>query len=150
MTSKAMFKLAKVVKGRPKRLGQGIGSGKGGHTSGRGQKGQKSRGKIGILFEGMKVKKSLMKRLPFARGRSKFKARLKPIAVSTKSLNIFENGAKVDGLTLVKMGLVSKHDMEKFGAKVVTGGKLEKKLEIGVPISVSAKALVEKAGGKIL
>ena len=39
-----------------KRLGRGYGSGKGGHTSGRGQKGQKSRTNIHILFEGLKVK----------------------------------------------------------------------------------------------
>ena len=53
-------KLEKTVTKRKKRVGRGYGSGKGGHTSGRGQKGQKSRSHIGILFEGMKVKKSLV------------------------------------------------------------------------------------------
>jgi ribosomal protein L15 len=71
-----MITLPKVVRRPKKRLGRGIGSGKGGHTSSRGQKGQKSRGKIGVLFEGMKVKKSLLKRLPKMRGKGKFFSKL--------------------------------------------------------------------------
>lgn len=61
-----------------KRLGRGYGSGKGGHTSSRGQKGQKSRTKIHILFEGLKVKKSTLKKFPLLRGKGKFKAKAKP------------------------------------------------------------------------
>jgi large subunit ribosomal protein L15 len=64
--------LPKVIQRPKKRVGRGIGSGKGGHTSGRGQKGQKSRGKIGVLFEGLKMKKSYLKRLPLMRGKGKF------------------------------------------------------------------------------
>jgi len=67
-----MTNLPKVVERSKKRRGRGIGSGKGGHTSGRGEKGQKSRGSIGVLFEGMKMKKSLLKRLPLMRGKGKF------------------------------------------------------------------------------
>lgn len=54
-----------------------MGSGKGSHTSGRGQKGQKTRRKIGVLFEGMKMKKSFLKRLPLMRGKGKFKSRVR-------------------------------------------------------------------------
>jgi len=68
--------LPKAKTRKSKRLGQGYGSGKGGHTSSRGQKGQKSRGSINILFEGMKMKKSLIKRLPLQRGKGKFKSRV--------------------------------------------------------------------------
>ena len=57
-----------------KRLGRGYGSGKGGHTSGRGNKGQKARGSVPLLFEGTKMKKSLVKRLPFQRGKGKNKS----------------------------------------------------------------------------
>lgn len=67
-----MINLPKVVHKSKKRVGRGMGSGKGSHTSGRGQKGQKSRGKISVLFEGMKMKKSLLKRLPLVRGKGKF------------------------------------------------------------------------------
>lgn len=66
------IKLPKVVKRPKKRVGRGMGSGKGSHTSGRGQKGQKSRSHINVLFEGMKMKKSLLKRLPLMRGKGKF------------------------------------------------------------------------------
>lgn len=69
------IRLPKVITKRKKILGRGIGSGKGGHTSSRGQKGQKSRGGVHILFEGMKTKKSLIKRLPFMRGKGKFKTK---------------------------------------------------------------------------
>ena len=66
------MRLPKVVEKRKKRVGRGMGSGKGSHTAGRGQKGQKARTKVGILFEGMKTKKSLLKRLPLMRGKGKF------------------------------------------------------------------------------
>lgn len=60
-----------------KRLGRGYGSGKGGHTSSRGQKGQKTRSKMHVLFEGLKVKKSTLKKFPLLRGKGKFKPRHK-------------------------------------------------------------------------
>lgn len=43
--------LVKTTKRPKKRLGQGLGSGKG-KTAGRGQKGQKARGKLRIGFDG--------------------------------------------------------------------------------------------------
>jgi len=50
--------LKKTTKSSKKRVGRGYGSGKGGHTSGRGSKGAKSRGKIPLDFSGTKSKKS--------------------------------------------------------------------------------------------
>lgn len=70
-----MTKLPKVIAKSKKRVGRGMGSGKGSHTSSRGQKGQKSRGTIGVLFEGMKMRKSMLKRLPLKRGKGKFHAK---------------------------------------------------------------------------
>jgi len=67
-----MIQLPKIVQRSKKRVGRGVGSGKGSHTSGRGQKGQKSRNHVSVLFEGMKTKKSLLKRLPLLRGKGKF------------------------------------------------------------------------------
>lgn len=63
-----------VARGR-KRVGRGFGSGKGGHTVGRGQKGQKSRERVSISFFGTKMKKSLLKRLPMQRGKGRLKSR---------------------------------------------------------------------------
>jgi large subunit ribosomal protein L15 len=63
------------IKRKGKRLGRGIGSGKGGHTVGRGTKGQKARrgSKFTVGFEGGQV--PLYKRLPqlggFKNSRSK-------------------------------------------------------------------------------
>ncbi len=71
-----MLQLPKVVTKSKKRVGRGVGSGKGSHTVGRGQKGQKSMGDIHVLFEGLKTKKSFLKRLPLQRGKGKFKTRV--------------------------------------------------------------------------
>lgn len=130
-----MTELPKVVAKRMKRLGRGPGSGKGRHTVGRGQKGQKTRRSIGVLFEGYKIKKSLFKRLPMQRGRSKFKAYGKPATLPISSLNVLKDGTVVDLETLVKNGLVDERKARKYGVKILSGGKLTKKLEIKVPVS---------------
>lgn len=144
-------KLPKVITQRKKRLGRGIGSGKGGHTVGRGQKGQKTRAHLGILFEGKKVKKSLFKRLPFLRGKGKFKSlRKKPIIINLTYLNVFPAGAKVTLETLASFGIIKLEDAKKIGVKILGNGDIAKKLEILVPISHSAAKKIEKAGGKII
>jgi len=143
-------KLEKTVTKRKKRVGRGYGSGKGGHTSGRGQKGQKSRSHIGILFEGIKVKKSLIKRIPLRRGKGKFKARNKPLIVNLAYLNVLPAGTKVTIENLAKNGVVKREDALKYGVKILGNGKLEKKLTIALPISKSAIKIVEKAGGKVI
>ena len=142
-------KLLKTVTRRAKRLGRGYGSGKGGHTVGRGQKGQKARGKVGVMFEGIKMKKSFIKKLPLQRGRGKFGPHNKPVIIKLRYLNLFASGAKVDLNALIKQGIVERADAEDFGVKILGDGKLEKKLTIEVPISKHAAKTVEKAGGKV-
>lgn len=142
--------LPKIVKNRKKRVGRGYGSGKGGHTVGRGQKGQKARSKIGILFEGVKVKKSLLKRLPLRRGKGKFKARKKPIVVKLSLLDLLPASAKVDTTKLVKKGIVDANDARKYGVKILGNGEVKKKFTIAVPISKSAARNIKKAGGKVI
>ena len=142
--------LPKIIGRRKKRVGRGIGSGKGGHTVGRGQKGQKSRGKIPILFQGVKVKKSLIKRLPLQRGKSKFRASAKALVIKLSYLNLYEEGAEVTIESLVKKGIVRAWDARAFGVKILGDGELNKKLTIKVPISKSAAKKVEKAGGKLV
>jgi len=137
-------------KKKGKRIGRGYGSGKGGHTVGRGVKGQKSRSKVGILFEGVKVKKSFVKRLPLRRGKGKFKAKNKKLIVKLGYLNLLPNGTKVDLDRLVKAGIVDKKDGSAYGVKILGNGKLEKKLTVQVSISKSAAKQVEKAGGKVV
>ena len=143
-------KLMKTTVKSKTRVGRGYGSGKGGHTSGRGQKGQKSRGKIGVIFEGTKVKKSLIKRLPLKRGKGKFKSGKKPIIVKLSLLNLLTTGSTVNIESLVKNKIVDKKDAVKFGVKILGDGELTKKLTIQLPISKSAAKVVEKVGGKVI
>lgn len=131
-----MIKLPKIVKRPAKRVGRGMGSGKGSHTSGRGQKGQKSRTSKGILFEGMKTKKSLLKRLPKLRGKGKFKAGGKPVIVKLDKLEKLPTGSKITVELLVKEGIVDAKNAKKFGVKML-GGKTTKKFEFLVPTSKS-------------
>jgi large subunit ribosomal protein L15 len=143
-------KLPKTVTRSKKRVGRGYGSGKGGHTAGRGQKGQKTRNKMGVLFEGIKVKKSIIKRIPLQRGKGKFKSKNKPLVVKLSYLNLLPAGTKVNVENLIKHGIVKKDDAQKYGVKILGDGKLEKKLTIALPISKSAAKTVEKIGGKIV
>jgi len=143
-------KLPKTTTKSKKRVGRGYGSGKGGHTVGRGQKGQKSRGKVGLLFEGTKMRKSLIKRLPMRRGKERFKSfKTKPIILNVKYLNVFEKNKEVTLKSLIKKGLVDK-EAEKVGVKILGDGELEKKLIVKLPVSKGAKKKIEKAGGKVI
>ncbi len=78
--------LIKLVK-RVKRRGQGYGSGKGGHTVGRGQKGQRSRGKgkPGIMHEGGRI--PIHRKIPKNRGRG-FKPVHEYTSVNLKTLAV--------------------------------------------------------------
>ncbi len=145
-----MTDLTKVIQKRKKRVGRGYGSGKGGHTVGRGQKGQKARSKIGILFEGVKVKKSLLRRLPLQRGKGKLKSAKKPMIVKLEVLNLLASGSKVSLKSLAEAGIINLKDGQKVGVKILAGGKIQKKLTITLPISKSAARQVKKIGGKII
>lgn len=141
--------LPSIVERSKKRVGRGMGSGKGSHTAGRGQKGQKSRGnKVGIEFFGTKMKKSLLKRIPMLRGKGKFKAgpKLTPVAISR--LNAFKAGESVDLESLVKSNVVKARDAQR-GVKIVNGGKLEKALAIKLPTTKGAGNAIIKAGGSL-
>ncbi|KKS81025.1 MAG: 50S ribosomal protein L15 [Candidatus Woesebacteria bacterium GW2011_GWC1_43_10b] len=145
-----MTTIPKIKERKKKRVGRGYGSGKGGHTSGRGQKGQKSRGRINILFEGVKVKKSKLRRFPLQRGKGKLKGNSKkPIIVNLEALNLLLAGTVVDIESLAKSGIVRLEDAKVVGVKILGDGQLKKKLEIRLPISKSAAQKVKKAGGKI-
>jgi large subunit ribosomal protein L15 len=131
-----------------KRLGRGIGSGKGGHTVGRGTKGQKARKgnkKPWLGFEGGQV--PLYKRMPRINKFKKGKV-FKPIAISLSIFNKFEDKTKVTPELLMKQGIIAVPT--KAGVKIIGGGKLDKKLAlIGFSYSESAKKAVDKSGSTI-
>lgn len=145
-----MKKHIKVTDKRKKRLGRGYGSGKGGHTVGKGQKGQKTRKRLGIMFEGVKVKKSLIKRLPFLRGKSRFSARIKPIPLDIKLLQDLPSGTLLNEEYLVKEGYINKREVQKKGVKVLGNFNLTKKLTVNLPVSKKVREKIVKAGGKVV
>lgn len=143
--------LPKIKKRAKKRVGRGIGSGKGGHTAGRGAKGQKARGKVGLIFEGTKIKKSLLKRLPLGRGKGRFKSiSTRPVVVNLKYLNLFSQGEEVTLKTLATRGIVELGEGMRSGVKILGEGELKIPLIVKIPCSQGAKVKIEKAGGKIV
>ena len=132
------MQLPKVVtQRRNKRVGRGVGSGKGSHTAGRGQKGQKSMGDIHILFEGMKTKKSFFKRLPLLRGKGKFLAGSKPLTLNLTDLDVLKDGSVITLDLLIKEKLVDAKEAKTFGVKILGNGKSTKKFTFEVPTSKS-------------
>jgi len=127
-----------------KRVGRG---GKRGTYCGRGVKGQKSRA-------GRKLKpiiREILKKYPKLRG-YKFKSK-KEIAI----LNLgdlekkFKEGEKVNPEVLVEKRLVRKIEGKVPEVKILSKGKLTKKLIFeNCQFSKKAKELIEKIGGKIL
>jgi len=143
-------KLPKITKRGKKRKGLGYGSGKGGHTSSRGAKGGKARHKVGLLFEGTKMRKSLIKRLPFQRGKGKFKSiKQKPLTINVEYLNLLPDKSEVDIEMLVKNKIVDK-EAQILGVKILGNGKLTKELVVKLPTSKGAKKQIENLGGKVI
>lgn len=143
-------KLSKTAGKKLKRVGRGIGSGKGGHTSGRGAKGQKSRGSVGALFEGTKIKKSLLKRLPLLRGKGKFKATSpKAVVINIEYLNLLPSGSEVTLKTLSEKGILKIEKNQILKVKILGEGKLNIPLTVKVPCSKGVIKQIEAAGGKM-
>lgn len=140
-----LSKLSKVKTKSKRRLGQGHGSGRV-KTAGRGMKGQKSRNKIPIYFEGGAL--PLIKRLPFLRGKGRNKPRRnRPIAVNVSALNKFKKGSVVDLAALIDNRIIGKKDAEIQGVKILGDGELLIALTVRLPLSKGAAKKIEKAGG---
>ncbi len=135
-----IHELKKITSRKAKIVGRGIGSGKGGHTTGRGNKGQKARERVKIWFDGTKYKKGLIKRMPLLRGRGKFKPwGDKYTVISLDKLQDWPEKTKVTQESLAKAGLLQPGEK----AKLTNGTKFSRTLEIEVPIT---KAAAKKLG----
>ncbi|HLP78656.1 MAG TPA: 50S ribosomal protein L15 [Candidatus Paceibacterota bacterium] len=131
------------AKHRRKRLGQGESSGRG-KTAGRGGKGQTARSgsSIRIGFEGGQM--PLIRRIP-KRGFNNKRHGTVYIPVNLESLNVFEDGAKVDVAALKSIGLANGQG---DGIKILGSGEVTKKLLVSAhAFSASAKAKIEAKGG---
>ena len=127
-----------------KRVGRGPGSGLG-KTSGRGEKGQKSRSgysrKVG--FEGGQM--PLHRRLP-KRGFTNHRFRKEYTEVNLGRLDAFDAGTIVTPELLVKRGVIKKL---RDGVKVLAKGSLSKALTVRAhKFSAKAQELITGAGGK--
>lgn len=140
------FNLVKIVDRQKKRVGRGIGSGKG-KTSGRGTKGQKARGKVALGFIGGTL--PFYKKIPFRRGIGNSPRSVKALLVPLEKLSAFEDKSEVTVLGLIEKKLVDEKEAKRKGIKIVNKGQIKKSLTITVPISYQAKAKIEKAGGKV-
>ena len=141
--------LPKIVDKQSKRIGRGQGSGKG-KTAGRGSKGQNARHRLSIThphFEG--GQRSLIKRLPYRRGKGNPKISKKPLCVNIEALNILPKGEIVDLTSLARNGIVIEKDAKIYGVKILGDGRLTKALTVKLPTSKSAQKKIEKAGGKV-
>ena len=133
---------------KAKRIGRGYGSGVGGHTVGRGAKGQKSRTghKSLISFEGGNV--------PFYRRMPKYKGFNNQFKVENATVNVFtlekiyKEGETVTVESLKEKGIVRKNATS---VKILGNGDIKKKIIIeGIElVSSSAREKIEKAGGSI-
>ena len=130
---------------KAKRVGRGYGSGKGGHTVGRGSKGLKARGKVPLGFEGGQL--PLYKRLPHKKGFSR--AFSKEVGIlNVGDLDRWDEKRTVNPENLLGAGLID--SIPKGGVKILGDGELEKKLTVKrVKLSESAKEKILKAGGKV-
>lgn len=139
--------LTKITKTRKKRLGQGHGSGRG-KTAGRGTKGQKAKGNIPLSFEGGAL--TLIKRLPFMRGKGKNKSfKNGPIIVNVKVLNLLKKGTVVDIKSLIDNKIVDSGYAKRYGVKILGDGDLSVSLVVKLPVSKGALKKILKAGGKV-
>ena len=137
----------KKVKRSKKRLGRGIGSGKG-KTSGRGVKGQKSRSGVAIKsFEGGQM--PLYRRLP-KRGFNPINKK-KIAKINLDQLQDFVDKKKIDPSNLINLESLKKNNIinkSYLMFKVLGNGKLTSKIDIEVDYSsISAKEKIENLGG---
>ena len=134
-----------------KRLGRGIGSGKG-KTSGRGVKGQKSRSGVAIKsFEGGQM--PLYRRLP-KRGFNPIKKKEKYEIINLSKIQLLIDkklispSSKID-LNLLKTNKLIKKNTKKF--KILGLGDIKEKIKLDTDlVSKSAKEKLSKSGSEFI
>ncbi|HFL8794961.1 MAG TPA: 50S ribosomal protein L15 [Candidatus Azosocius sp. HAIN] len=138
--NKIGFSLIKKLK---KRLGRGIGSGKG-KTCGRGHKGQKSRAG-GFHKRG------------FEGGQTPFQRRIPKFGFKTKKSLLFQE-VRLSEIKMIDDENVTLSTLKKFNiirenikrVKIILSGKIEKKINVsGLLVTKGAKKIIENFGGKV-
>jgi large subunit ribosomal protein L15 len=136
---------------KSKRLGRGIGSGKG-KTSGKGVKGQKAREGVALNgFEGGQL--PIYRRLPKRGFKNIFRVEYAPVNLRALTQAIeagkLDAGQPIDEAALRRAGLV-RSGGKLAGVRLLASGGIERALTITVSgASVAAVAAVEAAGGSV-
>ena len=137
------LKPAQGSKTPAKRLGRGIGSGKG-KTSGRGHKGQRARAggfhKVG--FEGGQM--PLQRRIP----KSGFRSKKAFVSQELRLSDLNKITAEVIDLAALKTADLIRVNTKYV--KIISSGKINKSITIrGLSVTSGAQKSIESAGGKI-
>ena len=137
------------IKTSKKRLGRGIGSGKG-KTSGRGVKGQKSRSGVAIKsFEGGQM--PLYRRLP-KRGFNSIN-KIKIAKINLDQLQNFVDKKRIDISNQINLESLHKEKIinkSYIKYKILSNGNITSKINIEADFSsISAKEKIEKIGGTL-
>ncbi len=142
------LKPAKGATRKRKRIGRGVGSGYGGHSSTKGDKGQKSRAGASIpaWFEGGQM--PLQRRVPKFGFKNPFRKEYRPINVSRLSELVragrLDPAEEITPERLVEAGAARKAER----VKILGGGTLEMALNVSAhAFSASAREKIEAAGG---
>ncbi|QQG43635.1 MAG: 50S ribosomal protein L15 [Candidatus Daviesbacteria bacterium] len=141
-----MINLPKVKQKNKKRIGRGIGSGKG-KTAARGSKGQKARGAVPATFVGGGL--PLYRKLPLRRGKGNPQKKDKVLAIPLEKLLNFKSKSTVDVEALVKTGIIPQKSSER-SIKILGTADLKNPLTVKLPTSQSAKEAIKKAGGEVI
>ncbi len=134
---------------KSKRLGRGIGSGKG-KTSGKGVKGQKAREGVALNgFEGGQL--PIYRRLPKRGFHNLFRKEYAPVNLGALEAAIeagkIDSSQPITEAILYAAGLASN---DRDGIRLLADGKLSRAITITVcGASATAKAAVEAAGGSV-
>jgi large subunit ribosomal protein L15 len=134
---------------KSKRLGRGIGSGKG-KTSGKGHKGQSAREGVALNgFEGGQL--PIYRRLPKRGFYNLFRKEYAPVNLGALDAAIeagkIDAGQPITEATLFAAGLATNN---KDGIRLLAEGKITRAITITVSgASATAKAAVEEAGGSV-
>lgn len=128
-----------------KRIGRGVGSGYGGHSSTRGNKGQKAHGNVPVWFEGGQM--PLQRRLPKFGFKNPFRTEYRAVNLS-RLMQLVESGA-LDASAITPESLAAVSVVRKGEkVKVLGGGDLATALTVSAhAFSGSAKERIEAAGG---
>lgn len=131
-----------------KRIGRGQGSGYGGHSSTKGNKGQKSRSgaKFPVWFEGGQM--PLQRRVPKFGFKNRFRVEYRPVNVGRLQQLVdagaLDAAAPVTPDVLRAAGVIGKADL----VKILGSGDITASLQVTAhAFSASARDKIEKAGG---